>query len=71
MKDEIKFKINDQVVRRWNNRVYYVNHRVCNDEYLVSHKKGSKVKDCICCEHEDNLRLATEDEIVLGYAEEF
>jgi len=71
MQNEIKFKINDQVVRRWNNRVYYVNHRVDNDEYLISHKKDSKVKDCICCEHEDNLRLATEDEIVLGYTEEF
>lgn len=71
MLSQIKFNVNDQVVRRWNKRVYYINHNVYNDEYLISYKVDTKVKDCKICENEDNLRLATKDEIVLGYAEEF
>ena len=67
------FKIGDAVVRRWNNKVYYIIADVDNDKWeaLISEDNGAKVKHCKVCETYSNLRYATQDEIRDGYAESF
>ena len=39
------FKIDDAVIRKYNNRLYYICHDVDNDkwEFLISPVKGQKV----------------------------
>lgn len=67
------FKIGNAVIRKWNNRLYYICHDVDNDkwEFLISPVKGQKVSKCDVCEYFGNMRLATTDEINVGYAKEF
>lgn len=67
------FKVNDAVIRRWNNRLYYICHDVDSDkwEFLISQVKSQRVSKCEFCEYFGNMRLATNDEIVAGYAKEF
>ena len=67
------FKIGDAVIRRWNNRLYYICHDVYSDkwEFLISPVKGQRVSKCDVCEYFGNMRLATNDEIITGYAKEF
>ena len=67
------FKIGDAIVRKWNNRLYYICHDVDNDkwEFLISPVKGQKVSKCDVCEYFGNMRLATTKEINIGYAKEF
>lgn len=67
------FKIDDAVIRRWNNRLYYICHDVDNDkwEFLISSVKGQMASKCEVCEYFGNMRLATNEEIKNGYAREF
>ena len=67
------FKIGDAIVRKWNNRLYYICHDVDDDkwEFLISPVKGQKVSKCKTCEYFGNMRLATTEEINIGYAKEF
>lgn len=67
------FKVGDAVVRRWNNRVYYICHDVDSDkwEFVIDQVKGQKLSKCKVCEMFSNLRLANEAEIIQGYADEF
>lgn len=64
------FKIGDPVIRRWNNRLYYIIADVDNDkwEFLIHESKDSKVKNCKVCEMYTNLRPATEQEVLDGYS---
>ena len=67
------FKIDDAVIRRWNNSLYYICHDVDSDkwEFLIDKSKGQKVSKCETCEYFGNMRLATTEEINTGYAKEF
>lgn len=66
------FEVGDAVIRRWNNRLYYIIADVdySKQEFLIHENRDAKVKDCRVCDVYSNLRLATEEEIVKGYAEE-
>lgn len=67
------FKVDDAIIRRWNNRLYYIYHDVDNDkwEFLISPVKSQMVSKCETCEYFGNMRLATTEEIKNGYAKEF
>lgn len=67
------FKVGDAVVRRWNNRVYYICHDVDSDkqEFMIDQVKDQKFRKCKTCEIFSNLRLADETEVKRGYADEF
>lgn len=67
------FKFGDAVVRKWNNRVYYICHDVDSDkwEFMIDPIKDQKLSKCKVCEMFRNLRLADETEIRRGYADEF
>lgn len=67
------FEVGDAVMRRWNNRIYYIIADVdySKQEFLIHENRGAKVKDCKVCDMYSNLRLATTEEIAKGYAEEF
>ena len=67
------FMIDEAVIRRWNNQLYYICHDIDNDkcEFMVDKVKGQKLSKCKVAECYMNLRLATEDEISRGYAEVF
>ena len=67
------FKIGNAVIRKCNNRLYYICHDVDSNklEFLISPVKGQKVSKCDVCEYFGNMRLATTEEINTGYAKEF
>ena len=67
------FKVDDAIIRRWNNNLYYICHDVDNDkwEFLIDKAKGQKVSKCKVCEYFGSMRLATAEEINAGYAKEF
>ena len=67
------FKIGDAVIRRWNNRLYYICHDIDSDkwEFMIDQTKGQKFSKCKVSECFSNLRLATEQEQKQGYAKEF
>ncbi len=67
------FKIGDAVIRRWNNRLYYVCHDIDTEkwEFLIDPTKGQKVSKCKVVECFSNLRHATTNEQQQGYAKEF
>lgn len=67
------FSIGDQVVRRWNNRVYFICHDVdtSKQEFLIDEIENTPVRKIKVCEMSSNLRLATELEIECGYADKF
>lgn len=67
------FKVGDAVVRRWNNRVYYICHDIDYSkwEFLIDPIKGQKFSKCKISECYSNLRLANDQEIQKGYAENF
>lgn len=67
------FEIGNAVIRNWNNRLYYICHDVDSDkwEFLISPVKSQKVSKCETCEYFGNMRLATTEEINIGYAKEF
>lgn len=67
------FKIGDTVIRRWNNRLYYICHDIDTEkwEFLIDQTKGQKVSKCKVAECFSNLRYATKDEKQTGYAKEF
>ena len=67
------FKVDDAIIRRWNNRLYYICHDVDNDklEFLISSVKGKRVSKCDVCEYFGNMMLATISSFVAGYAKEF
>ena len=67
------FKVGEAVIRKWNNRLYYICHDVDSDkwEFLIDKVKGQKVSKCEACEYFGNMRLATTEEINAGYAKEF
>ena len=66
------FKIGDTVIRRWNNRLYYICHDIDTEkwEFLIDTTKGQKVSKCKVAECFSNLRYATTNE-QQGYAKEF
>ena len=52
-----RMQVGDQVIRRWNGKKYYICHDVDNgSEFLISEKKGTRVKDCKVCENPINLK---------------
>lgn len=63
------FNIGDAVVRKWNNRVYYIIADVDIEkwEYMISEDKDAKFKDCKVCEYYGNLRTASPLEVECGY----
>lgn len=67
------FKVGDAVIRRWNNRLYYICHDIDSDkwEFMIDQTKGQKFSKCKIAECFSNLRLATEQEQKQGYAKEF
>lgn len=67
------FEVGNAVIRRWNNRLYYIIVDVDYNkwEFLIHKNRDAKVKYCKVCDMYSNLRLATMDEFVKGYAEEF
>lgn len=67
------FKVGDAVVRRWNNHVYYICHDIDNDkwEFMIDKVKDKKFSKCKTSECYSNMRIATEDEILKGYADKF
>lgn len=67
------FKIGDAVIRRWNNRLYYICHDIDQDkwEFLIDTTRDQKVSKCKVAECYSNLRLATELEKQSGYADKF
>lgn len=67
------FEVGDAVIRRWNNRLYYIIADVDYDkwEFLIHENRDVEVKDCRVCDIYSNLRLATTEDIVKGYAEGF
>lgn len=67
------FKVGDAVIRRWNNRLYYICHDIDSDkwEFMIDQTKGQKFLKCKASECFSNLRLATEQEQKQGYAEEY
>lgn len=67
------FKVGDAVVRRWNNRVYYIYHDVDSNkwEFVIDPVKGQKLSKCKVCEMFSKLRLADAVEIKRGFADEF
>lgn len=67
------FKIGDAVIRRWNNRLYYICHDIDTEkwEFLIDTTKGQKVSKCKVSECFSNLRYANTNEQQQGYAKEF
>ena len=67
------FKIGDAVIRRWNNRLYYICHDIDTEkwEFLIDQTKDRKVSKCKVVECFSNLRYATTNEQQQGYAKEF
>lgn len=67
------FKIGDAVIRRWNNRLYYICHDIDSDkwEFMIDQTKGQKFSKCKVSECFSNLRPVTEQEQKQGYAKEF
>lgn len=62
------FKINDPVIRRWNNQLYYVIADIDNGgEYLLGKEPNTLFNKCKVCEMPCNLSHATETEVELGY----
>lgn len=66
------FEVGDAVIRRWNNRLYYIIDDVDYGkwEFLIHENRDVKVKDCRVCDVYSKIRIATTEEIVKGYAEE-
>ena len=67
------FKIGDAVIRRWNNRLYYICHDIDSDkwEFMIDQTKDQKFQKCKVSECFSNLRPTTELEQKQGYAKEF
>lgn len=62
-----EFKVGDAIVRRWNNRVYWIITDVDNgSEFMISENKNAKFKDCKVCDMPCNFTHATPEEIKLG-----
>ncbi|ARN31518.1 TPA: hypothetical protein LUC54_001843 [Acinetobacter baumannii] len=58
-----EFKVGDRVLRHFNKKVYFVNHRVGDEEYLISYEKDTPVSKCQICEHFSNLKLVHEPDL--------
>ncbi|MDH2463950.1 hypothetical protein [Acinetobacter baumannii] len=58
-----EFKVGDRVLRHFNKKVYFVNHRVGDEEYLISCEKDTPVSKCQICEHFSNLKLVHEPDL--------
>ncbi|KYQ83551.1 hypothetical protein AWW72_13260 [Acinetobacter sp. NRRL B-65365] len=61
------FKVGDKVIRHFNGKVYFINHLVGDEEFLISHGKDTSVSKCQICEHISNLTIATPEEIAVGH----
>lgn len=62
------FKINDPVIRKWNNKLYYICHDIDNGgEYLIGKEPNTPFNKCKVCELPSNLSHATKTEVELGY----
>ena len=58
------FEVGDAIVRRWNNRVYWIITDVDNgSEFMISENKNAKFKDCKVCDMPCNFTHATNAEI--------
>lgn len=73
MEKHSEFVVGDAVIRKWNNRLYYICHDIDSDkwEFMIDKIKGQKFKKCKISECFSNLRYATKEEITKGYAEKF
>lgn len=58
-----EFKVGDRVLRHFNKKVYFVNHRVGDEEYLISYEKDTPVSKCQICEHFSNLKLVADPDL--------
>lgn len=64
------YEVGDAIVRRWNNRVYWIITDICNgSEFMISENKNAKFNDCEVCDMPCNFTHATEAEIKQGYRE--
>lgn len=61
------FNVGDKVIRHFNGKVYFINHLVGDEEFLISYGKDTPVSKCQICEHISNLTIATEQEIAAGH----
>lgn len=60
------FKINDPVIRKWNNQLYYICYDI-GGEYLIGKEPKTPFNKCKVCELPSNLSHATKTEVELGY----
>lgn len=60
------FKINDPVIRKWNNQLYYICYDI-DGEYLLGKQPNAPFNKCCICEVPENLSHATKTEVELGY----
>jgi len=65
------FEVGDAIVRRWNNRVYWIITDIDNgSEFMISENKNAKFKDCKVCDMPCNFTHATDKEITKGYRDD-
>lgn len=58
------FEEGDAIVRRWNNRVYWIITDIDNgSEFMISENKNARFKDCKICDMPCNFTHATREEI--------
>lgn len=61
------FQEGDAIVRRWNNRVYWIITDIDNgSEFMINENKNAKFKDCKVCDMPCNFTFATDAEIKAG-----
>ena len=64
----MSFKVGDAVIRKWNNRVYYVIADIDHgSEFLLGESKDTPFSKCKVCEMPCNLTIATPEEIAAGH----
>ena len=64
----MSFKVGDAVIRKWNNRVYYVIADIDHgSEFLLGESQDTPFSKCKVCEMPCNLTIATAQEIAAGY----
>lgn len=65
--ENVKLKVGDAVIRRWNNEVHYIITDIDNgSEFMISRDKNAKFKQCKVCDMPCNLVLATPEEVAAG-----
>lgn len=64
----MSFQVGDAVIRKWNNRVYYVIADIDHgSEFLLGESQDTPFSKCRVCEMPCNLTIATPEEIAAGH----